>query len=148
MYGGLVHHSRSVWSSDRISAPSQHGVHYGGFPPSAPVPQKYSRGTGRRNLKAAELFSYTLNFEVWWLSAVGGISRLGRCRESSRTLGLSVLGFLPPISIVSSSTRARLRHLLSPIAAEMRNLPRLQTTRRPHRMRLIAQPTGEEGQVG
>lgn len=33
MYGGLVHHSRSVWSSDRISAPSQHGVHYGGVSP-------------------------------------------------------------------------------------------------------------------
>jgi hypothetical protein len=96
MYGGLVHHSRSVWSSDRISAPSQHGVHYGGVPPSAPVPQKYSRGTGRRNLNAAELFSYTLNFEVWWLSAVGGISRLGRRLERVISDSWSLGPWVPP----------------------------------------------------
>lgn len=110
MYGGLVHHSRSVWSSDRISAPPQHGVHHGGacgrFPPSAPVPQKYSRGTGRRNLNAAELCSpYTLNFEVWRLSAVAGISQLRLLpRESHLGFGPSVLGFHPPISSVVSCT--------------------------------------------
>ena len=52
MYGGLVHRFRSVWSSDRISAPSQHPVHYGGlaggFPPPRPYRKKYSRGTGRK----------------------------------------------------------------------------------------------------
>lgn len=68
----------------------------GGFPPSAPVPQKYSRGTGRRNLNAAELFSYTLNFEVWWLSAVGGISRLGRCLERVISDSWSLGPWVPP----------------------------------------------------
>jgi len=37
MYGGLVHHFRSVWSSDRISAPSQHPVHYGGLAGGSPI---------------------------------------------------------------------------------------------------------------
>jgi len=66
MYGGLVHHPCSVWSSDRISAPSQHPVHYGGlaggFPPPRPYRKSISRGTGRRNLNAAELFSIYTEF--------------------------------------------------------------------------------------
>lgn len=54
------------------------------------------RARGRRNLNAAELFSYTLNFEVWWLSAVGGISRLGRCLERVISDSWSLGPWVPP----------------------------------------------------